>query len=231
MRNGSLPEIRQDALSRRRSRFRPRQSLLSIAFHVRESWSCVCSLGDGMSSILKLLHTRRLRHTLPPDQRQRASGDSHAGETRHEDDKAIVACHDAGHALIVEARPHVDRISKILNEAYARARSTLVAKRSILQSLAELLLEKEVVDRGTLDRLVAASESTASAEVAHLVAVWPNYFEVVLEPERHAKPIHYSAVLNHSSRIAPRSMSGAMRQMWPCPSRIRITLPGTRADM
>jgi cell division protease FtsH len=47
-----------------------------------------------------------------------------------------------------------------LDEAYSRARETLLAKRSILKSLADLLLEKEVVDRDTLDRLIAASERT-----------------------------------------------------------------------
>ena len=59
----------------------------------------------------------------------------------------------------------------MLDEAYARARSTLVAKRSILISLADVLLEKEVVDRETLDRLIAASESTPATEVVHPVAV------------------------------------------------------------
>jgi cell division protease FtsH len=59
----------------------------------------------------------------------------------------------------------------ILDEAYARARETLLAKRSILKSLADLLLEKEVVDRATLDRLLAASESTRPTEVVRPVAV------------------------------------------------------------
>jgi cell division protease FtsH len=58
----------------------------------------------------------------------------------------------------------------MLDEAYARARETLLAKRSILKSLADLLLEKEVVDRDTLDRLIAA-EPTRRTDVVRPVAV------------------------------------------------------------
>ena len=57
----------------------------------------------------------------------------------------------------------------MLNDAYVRARHTILAKRSILNSLAELLLEKEVVDRDTLDRLIAASEPGQPTEVNHPV--------------------------------------------------------------
>jgi cell division protease FtsH len=59
----------------------------------------------------------------------------------------------------------------MLNEAYTRARNTLVAKRSILKSLAELLLEKEVVDRDTLDGLIATAEPTQPTDVNPTVAV------------------------------------------------------------
>jgi cell division protease FtsH len=59
----------------------------------------------------------------------------------------------------------------MLDEAYARARETLLAKRAILKSLAELLLVKEVVDRDTLDRLVSASEPTPPSELVRPVAV------------------------------------------------------------
>jgi cell division protease FtsH len=54
---------------------------------------------------------------------------------------------------------------RMLNEAHARARDTLSAKRATLEALAALLIEKEVVDRGALAQLLAAtSESPAPAE-------------------------------------------------------------------
>ena len=41
----------------------------------------------------------------------------------------------------------------------------------------------------------------------------------------------YASSRSHSWRICSRSRSGAIRQMCPCPSRIRIALAGTRSDM
>lgn len=48
-----------------------------------------------------------------------------------------------------------DEIRKILEDAHARVEQTLQANRGILEVLANLLLEKEVVDRATLDDLLS----------------------------------------------------------------------------
>jgi cell division protease FtsH len=49
-----------------------------------------------------------------------------------------------------------EEVKKLLDNAHARVKETLVSKRSILEALAKLLLEKEVVDRATLEKLLAA---------------------------------------------------------------------------
>jgi cell division protease FtsH len=48
-------------------------------------------------------------------------------------------------------------IQKLLEAAHARVWETLIAKRDILESLATLLMQQEVVDRSALDRLLATS--------------------------------------------------------------------------
>jgi cell division protease FtsH len=48
-----------------------------------------------------------------------------------------------------------DEIRKILADAHARVEQTLEASRGNLNALAKLLLEKEVVDRATLDNLLS----------------------------------------------------------------------------
>ncbi|WP_243662652.1 ATP-dependent zinc metalloprotease FtsH [Plasticicumulans lactativorans] len=49
-----------------------------------------------------------------------------------------------------------DEIRRLLAEAHARVERTLVTNRHGLEALAKLLLEKEVIDRATLDGLMAA---------------------------------------------------------------------------
>jgi cell division protease FtsH len=56
-----------------------------------------------------------------------------------------------------------DEIAKLLAEARARVTETLNARRKTLDALAKLLLEREVVDRATLDELLKG-ESAARAE-------------------------------------------------------------------
>jgi len=46
-----------------------------------------------------------------------------------------------------------------------RVRETLTARRSLLESLAKLLLEKEVVDRATLDELLAAEPRKGGTKI------------------------------------------------------------------
>lgn len=53
-------------------------------------------------------------------------------------------------------------VRRILDEAGVRVMQTLTSNRAKLEALALLLLEKEVVDRAMLDRLM--SEASASAE-------------------------------------------------------------------
>jgi cell division protease FtsH len=50
-------------------------------------------------------------------------------------------------------------VQKLLNDAHARVKQTLTAKRATLESLAKLLLEKEVIDRATLDQLLGIRET------------------------------------------------------------------------
>ncbi len=47
-----------------------------------------------------------------------------------------------------------EEIQKLLKESHTRVEETLISKRSILESLAKLLLEREVIDRATLDQLL-----------------------------------------------------------------------------
>jgi cell division protease FtsH len=49
-----------------------------------------------------------------------------------------------------------EEIRKLLADAHARVKETLISKRATLEALAKLLLEKEVVDRVTLEKLLAA---------------------------------------------------------------------------
>jgi cell division protease FtsH len=48
-----------------------------------------------------------------------------------------------------------DEIRRIIGEARERVRTTLTKRREVLDALAKLLLEKEVVDRKGLEALVA----------------------------------------------------------------------------
>jgi cell division protease FtsH len=45
-------------------------------------------------------------------------------------------------------------IHQLLEASHARVRETLFAKRALLESLATLLMQHEVVDRNALDRLL-----------------------------------------------------------------------------
>jgi cell division protease FtsH len=49
-----------------------------------------------------------------------------------------------------------DEIRRILADAHARVRESLAKRRDVLEALAKLLLEKEVVDRAALDELMRA---------------------------------------------------------------------------
>src|SRR5574338_6250 len=55
------------------------------------------------------------------------------------------------------ARAIDEEVGKLLADAHERVSQTLVTRRSLLESLAKLLLEKEVVDRATLDQLLAGA--------------------------------------------------------------------------
>jgi cell division protease FtsH len=52
-----------------------------------------------------------------------------------------------------------EETAKLLNEAHRRVTETLTARRPALDALAKLLLEKEVVDRATLDQLLQGTPS------------------------------------------------------------------------
>jgi cell division protease FtsH len=54
------------------------------------------------------------------------------------------------------ARKIDGEIQALLEAAHGRVRETLAARRDVLEALAKLLVEKEVVDRETLDGLLAA---------------------------------------------------------------------------
>lgn len=56
-----------------------------------------------------------------------------------------------------------EEIQKLREEFHARVKETLISNRSMLESLAKLLLEKEVVDRATLDQLLDAQKKAAAA--------------------------------------------------------------------
>ncbi len=53
-------------------------------------------------------------------------------------------------------------IRKLLDAAHARVRETLTARRLTLEALAKRLIEKEVVDREALTRLIAETGATFS---------------------------------------------------------------------
>ena len=52
-----------------------------------------------------------------------------------------------------------EEIQKLLAEAHARVTATLTTRRKTLDALAKLLLEREVVDRATLDQVLAAQSA------------------------------------------------------------------------
>ena len=51
-----------------------------------------------------------------------------------------------------------EEIESLLSESHARVKETLIARRETLESLAKLLLEKEVIDRPTLEGVIKARE-------------------------------------------------------------------------
>ena len=60
-----------------------------------------------------------------------------------------------------------DEIRKLLGDAHARVRETLAKEREMLETLAKLLLEKEVVDRSMLDKILEGrKQRSAAANVA-----------------------------------------------------------------
>ena len=56
------------------------------------------------------------------------------------------------------ARAIDEEIAKLLADARARVKETLTAKRAFLETLAKLLLEKEVVDRAMLDHVLGGRD-------------------------------------------------------------------------
>ena len=73
-----------------------------------------------------------------------------------------------GGPQLPEARSYSERtaetidteVRRLLDEAKARVAATLTAKRALLEALARLLLEKEVVDRAALDALLAQGDES-----------------------------------------------------------------------
>jgi cell division protease FtsH len=56
----------------------------------------------------------------------------------------------------------------LLDAAHARVRQTLIAKRSVLDALAKLLIEKEVVTRAALAELLSATPSGSPTHVPRI---------------------------------------------------------------
>ncbi len=56
-----------------------------------------------------------------------------------------------------------DEVSKLVEQAYQRAKDVLVGNRSILDKLAEMLVEKETVDSEELQDLLASSDVKMAA--------------------------------------------------------------------
>jgi cell division protease FtsH len=52
-----------------------------------------------------------------------------------------------------------DEIAKLMAGAQARVKETLTGRRQTLDALAKTLLEKEVVDRATLDRILGIAHA------------------------------------------------------------------------
>lgn len=96
-------------------------------------------------------------------------------------EKAIVAYHEAGHALVAESREHADRVAKIsiiprgvaaraidaeiqqfMDAAHTRVRETLTTQRGHLEALGQLLIAQEVVERTALTRLLGTAEPESS---------------------------------------------------------------------
>jgi cell division protease FtsH len=67
-----------------------------------------------------------------------------------------VPTHSAKEYSEETARLIDEEMKKILSEAHIRARSILVSQRAALEAVAELLLEKEVVDRPALQGILKA---------------------------------------------------------------------------
>jgi cell division protease FtsH len=65
------------------------------------------------------------------------------------------------------ARTIDDEVARLLQEAHARVVKTLSANRPTLDRLAKLLLEREVVDRTALDRVLQAPASEPDSAGAH----------------------------------------------------------------
>ena len=57
-------------------------------------------------------------------------------------------------------------IRKLLSESHGRVRETLSAKRSVLEALAALLSEKEVIDRSDLETIIGKTPVTVQAEAS-----------------------------------------------------------------
>jgi cell division protease FtsH len=59
-------------------------------------------------------------------------------------------------------------VRALLEAAHARVRETLTAKRSVLEALAKLLIEKEVVTRAALAELLSATPSASPTRLTRI---------------------------------------------------------------
>ncbi len=57
-----------------------------------------------------------------------------------------------------------EEIQKLLSDAHARVKKTLTSQLNILKALTKLLLEKEVIDRATLEQLIKEQRAGSFAE-------------------------------------------------------------------
>jgi ATP-dependent Zn protease len=64
-------------------------------------------------------------------------------------------------------------IQKLLDASHARVWETLIARRKLLESLATLLIQQEVVDRTALNRLLATSMPAAKS-----LNEWGSYADI-----------------------------------------------------
>lgn len=67
--------------------------------------------------------------------------------------------------LAVEMADFDEEIGRLLEEAHARVKETLVMQRGKLEALAKLLLEKKIIDRPTLEQAIEIGEETVGATV------------------------------------------------------------------